>query len=242
MHRDKALGRDPTHRRRRLFHIVFFVLVGGAISALWHFTPLHAWLNIHHLVALIHRTRHLPATPFWLIGAFLLSGILFFPITLLVVATILGLTPPENFLYVFLGCLASASLNYVLGSYIGTDMIDRLAGARWTKLRLYLQQKSLVTMITVNLLPIAPFSLITLGAGALHLRYRDVMIGAWIGILPSILAITVFAHTLPYLFNQPKPLPLLELTVLLLIMGGFTIGLRRLLRRHTTQTHPSDKT
>lgn len=215
------------HAATRLFRNALAILALGALAATWHFTPLHAWLNVRPLLALLHRMGTLALAPLVLWLAFLVGGLTFFPVTLLIVVTAITFTPPLSVLYAFLGCLSSASLNYTLGRALGTRALNRLVKDRWRELRHRLRRRGLRTMITVSLVPIAPFTLITATAGALKIRYRDLVLGTAIGVAPGILAVTLFTRSLTQALSNPVTKPLTILVLLAIALGVLALWVRR---------------
>ena len=219
------------HVTRHLVRNALILLAVLACASLWHITPLHTWLKIGHLIALLHAAGRSSSAPLWLEAGFVVGGLVFFPVTVLVLLTAIAFTAPFNIGYAFLGCLLSASVNYGLGRAFGTHILERLAQGRWHGLRQRLQRRGLGTMVAVNLIPIAPFTLVTLTAGALRIRYRDVLLGTAIGVAPGILTLTVFARGLTETLTKPGTVPLALLGLLALM------GLALALRLHHRTTH-----
>lgn len=215
------------HAAARLFRNALAILALGALAATWHFTPLHAWLNVRSLLALLHHAGTLALAPLVLWLAFLAGGLTFFPVTLLIVVTAITFTPPLSVLYAFLGCLSSASLNYALGRIVGTRALNRWAKDHCRELHHRLRRRGLGTMITVSLVPIAPFTLITATAGALKIRYRDLLLGTAIGVAPGILAVTLFTRSLTQTLSHPVTKPLITLVLLAIALGVLAFGVRR---------------
>jgi uncharacterized membrane protein YdjX (TVP38/TMEM64 family) len=82
-------------------------------------------------------------------------------------------------------------------------MVGKLAGARVNRLSRRLGKHGLSTVATVRLLPIAPFTIVNLVAGASHIRFRDFVFGSILGMAPGILAITVFERQLEVAIQEP---------------------------------------
>ncbi|MCA1769504.1 MAG: VTT domain-containing protein, partial [Halomonas sp.] len=60
----------------------------------------------------------------------------------------------------------------------------------------YLSRRGIRTMTVINLLPLAPFTLTNMMAGAFHLRFRDYMIGSTLGIVPGLAVVTLLGSQL----------------------------------------------
>jgi phospholipase D1/2 len=58
-------------------------------------------------------------------------------------------------------------------------------------------------MLTVRVVPIAPYTVVNIVAGAFHIRFRDFIFGTILGMAPGILAITVFERQLEVAIREP---------------------------------------
>ncbi|AWP23324.1 hypothetical protein C4901_08225 [Acidiferrobacter sp. SPIII_3] len=223
------------HLATRLLRNTLILTGFATLGAIWHYTPLHVWLDVPRLIALLRTASRYAAAPLALWGAYLIGGLSFFPVTLLIVVTALAFTPPQNLLYAFLGCLSSASLNYALGRILGGRILHRLAPRAFRELHHRLRRPGLGTMILVSTVPIAPFTVVTVGAGALKVRYRDLVIGTTVGVTPGILLLTLFTGSLASTLDHPATKHILLLAVIAVALAALALGLRRWLAEHFTK-------
>jgi phospholipase D1/2 len=182
--------------------IVLLAIILG-LAAAWRWTPLREWVSAD---AIAHWQGMLRDTPFAglaVLGAFVVGGLLMFPVTLLIVGTALAFETLPSIFYSLTGCLLSAAAAYAVGRWLGRPTLRRLAGSRLERLSRRLGRRGLVTTITVRLLPVAPFTLTNLVAGASHIGFRDFVLGTLIGMGPGILAISVFEEQLQDMIRDP---------------------------------------
>jgi phospholipase D1/2 len=121
----------------------------------------------------------------------------------MILATAFAFGPLAGSAYSLLGCLLAAVITYAVGRILGRDKVRRLAGSRLDRVNRRLADHSLVTMLTVRLLPIAPYTVVNIVAGAFHIRFRDFVFGTILGMAPGILAITVFERQLEEAIREP---------------------------------------
>jgi uncharacterized membrane protein YdjX (TVP38/TMEM64 family) len=76
------------------------------------------------------------------------------------------------------GSVSAAVATYGLGSYLGRPAVERLSGGNIGRLSERLACRGILTVIAVRIIPVAPFTVINLFAGASHIRFRDCLIGA----------------------------------------------------------------
>jgi uncharacterized membrane protein YdjX (TVP38/TMEM64 family) len=91
-------------------------------------------------------------------------------------------------------------------------------------------------------LPVAPFTIVNMIAGATHIRAKDFLIGTVIGELPGLIALAIFVDQITSTVKHPGPGSYALLAgCAVLIVGGVWL-LRRWLSRHAKDrmTHAAD--
>jgi uncharacterized membrane protein YdjX (TVP38/TMEM64 family) len=82
--------------------------------------------------------------------------------------------------------------------------VRRLAGHSVNRISEVLRRRGLVAMTALRLVPIAPFSVESLVAGALRLRARDLLGGTFLGMLPGTLTTSVFGDQRATALEDPS--------------------------------------
>ena len=93
-----------------------------------------------------------------------------------------------------------------------------------------LAQGGLRAMFLLRLIPVAPFPVVNMVAGASRVRPRYFLFGTLVGVLPSLIVLTLVADRIRAVIDHRTPLAIgwLAATVLLTIAAAY--GLWRLLR------------
>jgi phospholipase D1/2 len=149
------------------------------------------------------------------------------PVTVLIAATALAFGPLLGFTYSLLGCLASAILTYGLGYFLGHETIRTLAGAKVDRLSRRIADHGLIAILVVRVVPVAPFTVVNLFAGASHIRLRDFLLGTCLGMFPGLLLMTVFGYQLQDVIRDPQAETFLVLIGLIVFIVLLTVWLRR---------------
>ena len=206
----------PLRRRLLLLALVLVGLIALAIA--WSWTPLRSWLDMDRVVAGL---RHLGRSsgPALAIAGFALACALAVPLTFLTLVTIVAFGPFAGALCSVAGALLGAAASHGLGAVLGKEAVQRLAGARVTRITRALAHRGVVAVIAVRLVPIAPFAIVNMVAGAAHISLRDMLIGTAIGMLPSTLAMAVFLDQILVAMKQPGPATLALVLLALLLIG-----------------------
>jgi phosphatidylserine/phosphatidylglycerophosphate/cardiolipin synthase-like enzyme/uncharacterized membrane protein YdjX (TVP38/TMEM64 family) len=227
------------HASRRLLAGGALVVALAALGLAWRYSPLQEWLQVEHLAAIAETLRGAPAAPLLVLGGYALASLLAVPITLLIVATALVFGPLAAFLYALSGALAGAALGFGAGRVLGRDFVRRVAGRRINVLSRRLAQRGVLAMVAVRILPVAPFTVVNLVAGASHIRFRDFALGTVIGLLPGVTGITLFSDRVIAAARQPSALTLATLGAVVAGIVAITWLLRRLLQRRAQRNAPS---
>ncbi|MCI3952482.1 MAG: rane protein, partial [Burkholderiales bacterium] len=105
--------------------------------------------------------------------------------------------------------------------------VRRLAGARLNRLSKQLARRGIIAIAAVRLLPLAPFTIVNVVAGASHISLRDFLIGTAIGMSPGILATVVFVDRILEAMRNPGAGTFVSLAVVVAILVTLAIVMRR---------------
>ena len=211
-----------------LLRLGLVLLVLLALSAAWRWTLLGEWLSLVRITGWIDQLRGSPSAPFIILGGYIVASLVLVPVTLMILATAFAFGPLAGAAYSLVGCLLAAVITYALGRNLGRDTVRRLAGSHLDRVSRRLADHGLVTMLTVRLLPIAPYAVVNFVAGASHIRLRDFVLGTILGMAPGIFAITVFEHQLELAIRQPgaKSFALLAVLVAAIVIVALVVKKR----------------
>lgn len=208
--------------------LLLFLLLG--LVAAWRWTPLAKELDAQRLIewmTFLRENASAPVFPVAMITAYLVGSLVLFPVTLLIVATVVLVGPVLGVLYAFAGCLLGAMLTYGVGSRLGRDVIRRFAGSRVNRLSRQLAHHGVLAVVTVRVIPVAPFTIVNMVAGASHIAFRDFIVGTALGMGPGILVISLFARQLESAARSPALDRMLLLVGFTLLIGVAAMWLRR---------------
>ncbi|CAM4067587.1 VTT domain-containing protein [Vreelandella rituensis] len=184
------------------------VIVGGLtlllLGAMWQWLNANDFLTAQHLAELASRLARWRQAPWmFMLVMFIYAGALLvmLPLSLLVVGTGLLFGPTWGFGYALLGTLASSAVSYWVGRWLGRDALLHYGGRHLRGMSRYLSRRGIRTMIVINLLPLAPFTLTNMMAGAFHLKFRAYMIGSTLGIVPGLAALMLLSSQLEALLT-----------------------------------------
>jgi len=99
----------------------------------------------------------------------------------------------------------SALLTYLIGAWLGRRPLQSLLGPRLSRIRNRICRSGLVAVAAVRLVPIAPFTLVNMVAGACRIPIVAYLAGTALGLLPGLLAMSALGHQIFRFIVDPNP-------------------------------------
>jgi len=183
----------------------FFVVIAFAVlmAALWRWSPFNRWLNVETLLAAADYVRGNSFAVPIVFAVYLVGSCLMFPVNLLILATALSFGSLKGFSLALTGSVLGGLASYLLGRWLGRDAVQKLAGKRLNRLSRKLARRGWLAIALFRLVPIAPFTIVNMVAGASHISARSFLIGTAVGMCPGILAIMIFEEGLERVLRNP---------------------------------------
>jgi phospholipase D1/2 len=206
----------------RLTAIGLLLVAFAALAAAWRWTPLGAWLEPATLAEMASRLAQHSWAPLIVLLGYVVAGFLVVPVILLIITTVFVFGPWVGSLYALVGATLSAAATYGVGRALGRDIVRRLAGPRLNRLSRMLGARGVLAMAAVRLLPVAPYSVVNVVAGATHIGTRDFLVGTVIGLSPGIVGIALFTDRVVAAIRNPGAL---TLTVLAAVAMAAVLGI-----------------
>jgi uncharacterized membrane protein YdjX (TVP38/TMEM64 family) len=234
----------PEHEQRpmrgRLVTLGLLICVIAVLAAAWRWTPLREWLDLNALIAFADRIDDLPGTPLLVLAAYVVAGLLVVPLTVLIAATGIVFGPVFGVMYALAGGLLSGFVSYMIGRKLGRETVRKLAGERLNAISRKLAERGLLAVVLVRIVPVAPYTIVNIVAGASHINLRDFLLGTFIGLLPGVLGIVVFVDRIMATLRNPGFVTFALLAVIAGLLGGSAVLLQRRLARRERAAAAAD--
>jgi phospholipase D1/2 len=223
--------------RRAVGFVVLLVGLVG-LAATWRWGPLAAWLEPATLAAAAARIRQSAVTPLWVLGVYLAASLTAVPIMMLILATAVVFGPLTTMFYATVGSLGGAAVGFALGRTLGRGTVRQLAGQRVNQLSRRLLQRGLLAVLICRVVPVAPFTVVNLVAGASGIGLGDFVLGTVLGMAPGIVAIAVFSDRLFAALRDPSPATFAVLAIIVALSIAGAIALHRWVLRSEQRPTP----
>ena len=220
-------GPRAARQRRPWLKLAFAALLLIAFAGAWRFTPLASLVTAERITAWAHRFAGSPWAPAFMIFAYTPAVLTLFPRALITLFGVVAFGPWLGFAYAMCGILLAAFLSYWAGTWLDRGTVRRLAGPKLNHMIEQLRRRGLIAMTALRLVPLAPFVVEGVVAGAIRMSLWDFMLATAIGMLPGTLMATVFGHQLEAALRDPRNVNLWLIAAVIIGFGAATLWVRR---------------
>ncbi len=169
-----------------------FIGVVAAILGLWIYVGIVGAGHDFEPRAVLDGLRQLaahPLAPWVAVPAFVAASLVVTPVTVMIALCGLLFDPLAAVLSATAGVLASTAVNHWLGAHFGNAISARIPGGVARRIRRLADASDMWSLAGLRLIPVAPFSIVNLVAGASGVGLRDFLAGTLIGMGPGIVLI-----------------------------------------------------
>jgi uncharacterized membrane protein YdjX (TVP38/TMEM64 family) len=207
--------------------IISFLVI---MTLVWRYSPMADMVTQDAISNFADDIQNLPLSGIMIIGFVGVASLLALPLTLLIVACSAAFGPWWGGFYALMGALAGALAGFGLGQSLGKTSIEKMTGSAISRLSKRMAKKGVLSVVTFRIIPVAPFTVINLIAGASHIRFRDFLIGTIIGLIPGVISLSIFADSLIKTIKNPTPE---QVAISIAVIVGvilLTVGLKRVFK------------
>ena len=204
-----------------------------ALTLAWRYTPLAELATGDKVIEWVEAFAGYWWAPLVIATAYTPASVVLFPRPLITLASVVAFGPWLGFLYAMSGILLAALAGYYAGRLFDRNTVRRIAGRRLNRLTQALRQRGLLAMTAVRLVPIAPFAVESIVAGAIRIKPSHLVLGTFFGMLPGTLTATVFGHQIEAALRDPARLNYWLIGGVVALFAVGTLLVRRWLKRMT---------
>jgi uncharacterized membrane protein YdjX (TVP38/TMEM64 family) len=129
------------------------------------------------------------------------------------------------------GAIASAAVTYGVGAVVGRRLLEDVLGPRFHRVRRSIVRHGILAVASVRLVPIAPFTLVNLVAGASRFPFVDYLLGTILGMAPGLVVMSALGYRIWTIFTEPTPTNVLLFLLAVLAWLAVSIGAQALVLR-----------
>lgn len=220
------MNKTRSSARRWILILVPLALV-AALALAWKLTPLEQMLDPRRVAGRLEAIEQADWAPLYFLAAFVVGSLVMFPVTALSAATAITFPPLKAAPISFTGIMLSAALMHWLGARLLRKSGRRALRGTIQKVDEVLQDRGVLAIATLRMMPIAPFSLVNLAAGAVGVPFRDYMLGSALGLAPGLTMVCLFGRQIRAFWRNPSASAVLWAVLITAAWLGVSIGLQR---------------
>lgn len=224
--RPEEAARNPRKRWFVALGVAAAVIAGLLVA--WAYSPLS---EPDRIISAMDNIADRPWAPAFMVGVFIVAGFLVFPVSVLIVATVALFGGWMGAVIAGIGAMASALATYGVGRRLGSGLVRRFIGPRINRIRRRLTERGVLAVATVRMVPVAPFTVVNLVAGAGGVRLLDYTAGTALGLLPGLVVLTALGRQIVDVISQPTLGSVAMLAGFVLLWILVSLGLQMLVAR-----------
>ena len=229
--RPTRLARHLLARLRPLLVALVCALLVLGIALAWRYTALSELVTADNVRAVLRSVRGEPWAIAVVVVVFVLAGAIIFPLNVLILTTAAVFGPWLGILYGGAGTVSSGLVMYFIGGRLGREALYRMLGERWRHGIEGVRKRGLLAVVTFRLLPIAPFTLVNLAAGASGIRFIDFLVGTLIGMLPGLVLLSIMGDRIVRILAEPSAGDIAIVVLCVAGLIGLAVAAQALLSR-----------
>ena len=216
--------------RSSLIRVGTVLIVCTAVAVVWSLLPTATW-DLDAISAWMAPHRHVwYALPVVVFAFVALAPV---PVMLLIAATGIAFGPLLGPIYAMAGCLASGSVGFGIGRWLGQHRVEQLGGERVVRVTNTLRRNGTLAVFFLRKIPF-PFTLANIIVGASTVTYRDFVVGTLLGMAGIVIGLAGFGYQLTMVLRSPSPATILGAILLVSIPLTLAWLINRTLRPRST--------
>ncbi len=206
------------------------IAVGAVFLALflsWRYTPLADIITAEKVVEWARAAGKARWAPLVVIAIYTPAVFLMFPRPLLTLFSVIAFGQWWGFGISLAGIMVSALATYFVGRSLPEKTVHRIAGRKLEATTKAIRRRGLMSVFAVSIAPVAPFPVVGMVAGAVHIRLWHYVVGTGLGMMPGTIATTVFAKQIEAALEDPSRINYWVVAAVLIVLIALVVFVRR---------------
>jgi uncharacterized membrane protein YdjX (TVP38/TMEM64 family) len=184
--------------------LVLIVLGVFALAMLWRYTPLAQVITAERVIDGARAVGDVWWAPFVVMAAYVPAAFVMFPRPLITLFAVIAFGPWLGFATAMTGIVAAALATYYAGRVLPRNTVRHLAGKKANEISDVLRRRGLLAVFAMRIVPVAPFFIEGMAAGAVRIKVWHYVVGTIMGMAPGTLTTTVFGDQLATALEDPS--------------------------------------
>ena len=180
-----------------IVNVAILLALTIGLAAAWRWTPLREVADPDTIAGWFAPIQDTVWGPAVAVAVFAGLGVLGVPVTIMIIACGVAMGTWLGVMCALLGSALAALGSFAIGRWLGGDAIDRLLWSdRAKSIHERIASRGAVAVAVLRIVPVAPFFVVNLVAGATKIRLRDFIIATVVAMAPGIVAMVYYGSQL----------------------------------------------
>jgi phospholipase D1/2 len=218
--------------RRMAFALGALVAAAIALALVWTHTPLKEYVTLENAKRISSAVTGLWWAPLVVVIAYTPASFIMFPRWIITMTAVLAFGAWKGFFLAFAGVIIAGIITFMPGRLVDRETVRRLAGQRLRPLTRFMENRGLLAVTAVRLVPLAPFPVVNVVMGAMRVKTWHFVLGTFLGMLPGMLAATVLSDQLAAALEDPSRVSWWLVAAAVAGLGALAWFGRHMMHRH----------
>jgi phospholipase D1/2 len=202
----------------------------GVIAGLlltWRFTPLAQLATPDHIIGWAHDFAGRWWAPYLVIAVYTPACFVICPRPLITLFAVVAFGTKLGVVYAVTGTMLCAEVTYFVGRLVDRGTVRRIAGHKLNRVSEILRRRGLIAVTALRLVPLAPFAVLGLVAGAVRIKLWHFTLGSAIGLVPGMLATVLLGDQIETALRDPGAINYWPILGAIALLAGAAFAVRR---------------
>jgi uncharacterized membrane protein YdjX (TVP38/TMEM64 family) len=226
--RGAGLIRPVSLKAVRWLVLGLYLALMGMVAWAWRDPQWRTALEPHALAQWGRSLLNLPLGPLLILGGYVLAVLMAVPVAALITVGALVFGPWPGMAYALSGMVSGAVVTYAIGRFVGAHAVDSWSTTgRMHALAQALKRRGLWAIVLIRVVPVAPFVVVNMAAGAIRVPLTPYVLGTFLGLAPGTIMISLFTDRLAQAWQSPSASTLGWLALTVVLLAVMALGLKR---------------
>ena len=184
--------------------IALITVVIFGCAAAWRYTPLSTYVTADRIIGWAESVGDVPWAPFVVMLMYTPACFVMFPRPLITLFAVIAFGPVLGFIYSIVGILGAALFTYFAGRLMSAESVRKLVGDKMNDMTVVLRRRGLLACFAMRIVPVAPFVVEGIAAGAVRIKLWHFALGTVLGMAPGTLTTSVFGDQIQTALEDPS--------------------------------------
>ena len=123
------------------------------------------------------------------------------------------------------------SLTYGIGALLGRDVLRDWMGPRLNRVRRRILRQGVLAVAAIRMVPVAPFTLVNMVAGASGIKLLEYTAGTLLGLLPGLILMSALGAQIVRIVKSPSAFEIALFAICVIAWIGLSLGIQAAIRR-----------